>query len=150
MQSENPFSTSHLWDSNQNKGPKHYSEFLESKQGLDDQRLAFSANTMQQQLINSPVLQGKFTDVRPQSPAMAQARALQERQPPVPYSATTGASMGGAELDSFYQEDALLYDQAGGASPNTVAQNPYLNEKNYNRRPVSNTNYRLKNLGYNI
>ena len=145
---QNPFSTSHLWNFNQNKGPKHYNDFMEAQQLRDDQRLAFSANTMREQKLNSPVLQGSFTDIRPQSPAMAQARALQERQTPEPYNATTGGSYTGAELDDLYQQDAALYDQVGEASPNAAAQNPYIKAKNYNRPTGTNSSPYLQSLGY--
>lgn len=80
-----------------------------------------------------------------QSPAMAQ-----RRKPSRPYDARTGRSFSDTQLNNFYRNDAALYRQAGGASPNAVAQNPFLKESNFNRsQPTgTNTNPYLRNLGY--
>ena len=63
-----------------------------------------------------------------QSPAMAQ-----RRRPSRPYDARTGHSLSDTQLNNFYRNDAALYRQVGGASPNAVAQNPFLKESNFNR-----------------
>jgi len=154
MQSQNPFSTSHLWNFNQNKGPKHYNDFVEAQQLRDDQRLAFSANTMREQKINSPVLQGSFTDVRPQSPAMAQAQRLQERQTLEPYNATTGGYYSGAELEDLYRQGGALHNQVSGRSysgaelDDLYRQDAHLKAKNYNRPTGTNSSPYLQSLGY--
>ena len=80
-----------------------------------------------------------------QSPAMAQRRRSSR-----PYDARTGNSYSDTQLNDFYRNDAYLYGQVGGASPNAVAQNPYLKESDFNRpQPTgTNTNPYLSNLGY--
>lgn len=80
-----------------------------------------------------------------QSPAMAQRRRSSR-----PYDARTGRSFSDTQLNNFYRNDADLYRQVGGASPNAVAQNPFLKESNFNRpQPIgTNTNPSLRNLGY--
>jgi hypothetical protein len=80
-----------------------------------------------------------------QSPAMAQRRRSSR-----PYDARTGHSLSDTQLNNFYRNDAALYRQVGGASPNAVAQNPFLKESNFNRpQPIgTNTNPSLRNLGY--
>ena len=80
-----------------------------------------------------------------QSPAMAQ-----RRKPSRPYDARTGRSFSDTQLNNFYRNDAALYRQVGGASPNAVAQNPFLKESDFNRsQPTgTNTNPYLRNLGY--
>ena len=80
-----------------------------------------------------------------QSPAMAQRRRSSR-----PYDARTGHSFSDTQLNNFYRNDVALYRQVGGASPNAVAQNPFLKESNFNRpQPIgTNTNPSLRNLGY--
>ena len=80
-----------------------------------------------------------------QSPAMAQRRRSSR-----PYDARTGHSISDTQLNNFYRNDADLYRQVGGASPNAVAQNPFLKESNFNRpQPIgTNTNPSLRNMGY--
>lgn len=116
MQSENPFSTYHLWNFNQNKGPKHYSDFMEAQQRREQQMNARSDKIWEQQLINVPALKGRFTDVRPESPAMAQARKPRSYKI-ADWDARTGRKLSTTELDNFKQQREALYNQQGWDIP---------------------------------
>ena len=137
MQSENPFSTYHLWNANQNKGPKHYSDFMEAQQSREQQMKARSDAWMEQQPIDSPVLSG-FFNVRPQSPAMAQAREKKK----------TSYFFSGSDPSAIDQEYKLEAAQLGqiGVNPDDVFENNpyYTNDPNalaeYKRQRKENLN----------
>ena len=111
MQPQNPFSTSHLWNANQNKGPKHYNDFMEAQQRLDEQRLAYSENTMQDQLMSSSVLPGRFTDIRPESPAMAARRNNNQKR--LSGYDTTGRELSKNELEEFAEKESAWMKKLG-------------------------------------
>lgn len=145
MQSENPFSTYHLWNANQNKGPKHYSDFMEAQQSRFQQMKARSDAWMEQQPFDSPIFSSgltsqpnSFFNVQPQSPAMAQARKKKK----------TSYFFSGSDpsaIDQTYKLEAAQLGQMGVNPDDMFENNPYYtNDPNalaeYKRQRKENLN----------